>query len=310
MKNSLALILFVATCAGCSTGRRAGGRGGSHDAGPGGGTSDAGPSGTDGGSQQDGSSCTVDQPQSAPLALPDTNASNGTQTSCKTDADCGGSTPRCVITADKDPSDGGPGFCVASYVDSLNFVGFGAGATLTDTSKLISVCATLEHSWFGDLQIDLISPDGKIVSLRQFIGRDLGNYFLGHPNYCDTDAAPVAGKGYKYCWTASASTKILKPSSASLDGFTCGAAGGCESWDGSPLNTCSGGDPDAESPYPVIPAGNYLPDVDFSALQGAQLNGTWQFRITDLWQVDNGFLFDWSIEFDSSLVADCSVIIN
>ena len=60
----------------------------------------------------------------------------------------------------------------------------------------------------------------------------------------------------------------------------------------------------------VVPAGNYLPDVDFSALQGAQLNGAWQFRITDLWQSDNGYLFDWSIQFDSSLVGDCSTIIQ
>ena len=28
--------------------------------------------------------------------------------------------------------------------------------------------------------------------------------------------------------------------------------------------------------------------------------------VTDLWAEDNGFLFDWSIQFDSSLIADCS----
>ena len=149
--------------------------------------------------------------RAAPLALPDTNASDGTQKSCKTDSDC-----KAVDASlrhhrgQRIRGDGGPGFCAASYVDSLNFVGFASGATLTDTSKLVSVCATLEHSWLGDLQIELISPDGKTVPLRQFIGRATINdtYFLGHPDYCDSDASPVPGKGYQYCWTATASSKM------------------------------------------------------------------------------------------------------
>jgi Proprotein convertase P-domain len=253
-----------------------------------------------------GSNCVVDQPQSTPLALPDTNQSDGSQPTCTTNADCSGSTPNCVITGDTTDT-GGPGFCSASYVDTLDFVGFGSGATLTDTTKLISVCATLEHSWVGDLQIDLISPDGKMVSLRQFIGRKVDSIFLGHPDYCDSDDMPIPGSGYKYCWTASAATKLIKGSG---NNYTCGVA--CESWDGLPTNSACGtdGDGDASPPYSVIPAGNYLPDVAFSALQGAQLNGKWSFRVTDLWEVDNGYLFDWSIQFDSSLVANCSNLIQ
>ncbi len=257
----------------------------------------------DGGGSNDGSnngSCgTVDQPQGQPLALPDTNQQDGAETMCTTSASCAAATPNCIIGA---PSAGG-GECAKSYVDTLDFVGFGSGETLTDVSKLVSVCATIEHSWLGDLQIELISPDGKSVALRQFLGRDmLGPFFLGHANFCDSDEDPVAGVGYKYCWTASASTKIL-----SSDNLSCGAPGGCEEWDGSPTNdSCGDTDSDAFAPYEVVPAGNYLPDVGFSALQGAQLNGKWTFRVTHLWQIDNGFLFDWSIQFDSSLVANCS----
>jgi len=228
----------------------------------------------------------VDNPQSQPLALPDTNQQDGAEPVCTSNAQCSAGTPNCVIGA---PSAGG-GECALSYVDSLNFIGFGQGQTLTDTSKLISVCATIEHSWLGDLQIELISPDGKSVALRQFLGRDmLGEFFLGHANDCDTDASPVPGVGYKYCWTAAAPTKMLDSTNT-----TC--ATGCESW----------ADTACDGPHDVVPAGNYQPDVPFSGLQGAQLNGMWTFRVTDLWQIDNGYLFDWSIQFDSSLVTNCS----
>ena len=58
--------------------------------------------------------------------------------------------------------------------------------------------------------------------------------------------------------------------------------------------------------FSVIPAGTYLPDVPFTALQGVPLNGDWTFRVTDLWGIDSGYLFNWSISFDPSLVSDCN----
>ena len=35
------------------------------------------------------------------------------------------------------------------------------------------------------------------------------------------------------------------------------------------------------------------------------LNGEWTIIVTDLWPIDNGFMFEWSIAFDPSLVVDC-----
>jgi hypothetical protein len=229
----------------------------------------------------------VDQPQGSGIELPDTNAGN-MNPSCTTSADCPSMYPNCV------QSELG-GYCAQSYDDTLNFIGFGSGQTLTDTSKLISVCATMEHSYYADLQIELVSPDGKIAHLRKFAGRTIGEFFLGHANDCD-EGMPSPGVGYKYCWTATAATTMLNSSNTA-----CAAPGGCEQWDGQPINTCEQGET-----HQVIPAGNYLTDDgSFSQLQGAQLNGDWTFRITDLWEIDNGFIFDWTIQFDPSLISDC-----
>jgi hypothetical protein len=225
----------------------------------------------------------VDQPQSTPLPLPDTNQATGR--TCTSQAMCTNSAyPNCIQGGDG-------GECALSYVDTLNFVGFGAGQTLTDVTKLISVCATIEHSYFGDLQIELISPDGKMATMRKFAG--LGKtdeFFLGHANDCD-GVEPGEGSGYKYCWTQTATTQML-----TADNTTCAAGSGCEVWTDPMCHEAN-----------VIRGGNYLPEQGaFAALQGAQLNGAWTFRITDLWEEDNGHLFDWSIQFDPSLVSDCS----
>jgi hypothetical protein len=206
----------------------------------------------------------VETLQGSGFALPD---GVGEGLACSTDAQCGGTTPNCVFKE-----------CHASYNSVLNFVGFAQGATLDDTSKLLKVCAKLEHSWLRDMQIELIAPSGQSLPLKKFMDRMGGEIYLGHANDADNADSPVPGVGYDYCWTAeaTATTTMLN----------------------APMETWNA--------HAVVPAGDYQPDVPFTALQGATLNGMWQFRVTDLWPADNGFLFDWTINFDPSLVSDCS----
>jgi hypothetical protein len=284
--------------------------------GSGGGGGGGGGGGADGGtcvpqgentSGSAGSGCgTVNVTLSTPLALPDTNNQDDNNPQCTTNANCSGTEPNCIITSDKadDPPNGG--MCAASYTDTLNFIGFCPGETLDDASKLLSVCATLEHSWVGDLQVDLISPDGKSIALHLFPGRFGTAIFLGHPNYCDSDANPIPGSGYEYCWTGSATDAFT-----TTDNGGCGAPGGCESWAGDKTACPDGGGTDEgvdgqTGPFEVVPAGNYKPDQPFTGLQGAQLNGNWTFRVTDLYAEDNGYLFNWSITFDPSLLPSCT----
>ena len=40
----------------------------------------------------------------------------------------------------------------------------------------------------------------------------------------------------------------------------------------------------------------YLPFTDFTSLVGCPLNGTWKVRIYDTWGIDNGWIFNWSMD--------------
>ena len=185
---------------------------------------------------------------------------------CSTDAQCGGTTPNCVAKE-----------CHASYTSTLNFVGFADNATLTDPSKLLKVCVNMEHSWLRDLQMELLTPSGGVFILHKFIDRTGGEIYLGEANDSDTAASPVPGTGEEYCWTQAAPTDMLSGPTTPVGSFS----------------------------EELVP-GDYKSISPWSALTGTTLNGKWTMRVTDLWGIDNGFLFSWKIEFDPSLVSDCA----
>jgi hypothetical protein len=213
----------------------------------------------------------VENPEGMAIMLPDGISSGGT---CSVDADCPTATPNCIAFIDTANGNTPKKECHASYTSKLNFIGFPDGATLDDTSKLLKVCAKLEHSYLHDLNFELISPSGQSIGLQKFLGRVGPKIFLGIPVDDDTTAV---GVGYDYCWTmdTTAATTMLNANMM-------------------------------QAAYPTVPAGDYKPDVPFTGLQGATLNGTWTFRVTDMYAIDNGNLFSWSIAFDPSLVVDCS----
>ena len=205
----------------------------------------------------------VENPESSPLALPD-GISSGTM--CSTDAQCTDPmTPNCVAKE-----------CHASYVSTLNFIGFKQDATLIDPTKLLKVCVNMEHSWLRDLQMELISPSGGVFILHKFVGRNGNEIYLGAANDNDTASAPVPGVGWDYCWTATAAHTMLDAVTQTVGG------------------------------HQALPTGDYASVAPWTALTNAPLNGTWSMRVTDLWGSDNGFMFTWSIAFDPSLVSDCA----
>lgn len=142
---------------------------------------------------------------------------------------------------------------------------FSPGATLENIDQLESFCIDMEHSFMGDIVIQLVCPNGQSVVVHQQNG---GGTFLGEP--VDDDFQPDAqGVCWTYCWAPDAT-----------NGTWVDNAGG------------------------TLPAGTYESLNNMNALEGCPLNGTWTLNITDLWASDNGFVCGWGLDFDPSLYPD------
>jgi len=163
-----------------------------------------------------------------------------------------------------------------SYETTLTISGFDPGQTLQDTSGIRRICVVMEHSWLRDLQIEFICPSGTVLVLSQFLGQVGGEVFMGEPN--DSDVYdPIPGIGYQYCWTPTATNAPMLE------------------WANANLPLGSG----------TLPPGDYQASGDFNSLIGCELNGTWRWRATDDWAIDNGFVFSWLVEFNSNIIPNC-----
>lgn len=169
------------------------------------------------------------------------------------------------------------------FTSDLEFTQFDPGQVVNTTDDILSICTNMEHSFMGDLVVQVSCPNGQTTILHQQQG---GGTYLGGANDSDNSGNPVAGECWQYCWSPSA---------------TLGTWEEC-SQNGSTPNVMMGGTPLNEALVP----GTYSSVQPFSNLIGCPLNGTWTFTITDLWGADNGFLCDWSINFDPGIIPDAT----
>jgi hypothetical protein len=134
-------------------------------------------------------------------------------------------------------------------------------ATVTDAANQIeAIRVNMEHSFLGDLVITLQCPTGQSLQLQTQGG---GGTFLGEP--IDIDAAPLdQGVGYDYGWGPGATQGTMVEN-----------AGGT-----------------------LLP-GIYEAVGDWSALNGCPVSGTWRLEVCDLWASDNGFIWNWGVEWSS-----------
>jgi len=213
----------------------------------------------------------VDTSAGGGIVLPD----GVTGTDCTSNADCGAATPNCIENT-----------CHDSYTSTLDVIGFGPNQMFDNVDIIESVCVTMEHSWLRDMEIRLIAPGGQIVRMQRFLGQMGGEVYLGDANDCD-ESSPAPGTGAMYCWAPTATNPPM------LDYANAGSAmNNVDSCDGFPADQ--------------LPPGTYSAADPWNLLMGSPLNGSWKFVVTDLWEIDNGFLFDWQIKFNPNSVADCS----
>ena len=169
----------------------------------------------------------------------------------------------------------------ASYESSLDFTGlFPIGETITP-GCYPTLNFTIEHSYTGDLDIDLIAPSGEVVRIFDQTGG--GTHFGTCANAPD-DGVPGCVALYSVVnsggvdWTAG--------------GVTTTATSNCATFTG----TCETGN--------YFIAQTYNSNESFAAFDGADLNGVWSLRITDNLAIDDGVLESWSLDFDTSCYVD------
>ena len=159
-----------------------------------------------------------------------------------------------------------------SYLTTVPVDCFPFGSTITSASQITSVCIDMEHSYLGDLELRLVSPNGQSIILKAYngTGGGGGGTYLG----CAIDGGAGPGTGRTYCFTPTATTYLVN-----------GTTSAC-------------GTPSSNS----INAGNYMPVQPFTNLIGSQLNGNWSLIVTDNLLIDDGYIFSWGINFDNSIL--------
>lgn len=166
------------------------------------------------------------------------------------------------------------------FISTLTFTQFDPGQTLTNCSDLESVCVSMEHTYMGDLVLQVICPNGQTTILHQQGG---GYTYIGSPNDTDNDDNPIPGECWEYCWSMSATNGTW------VDNSVFGSN-----------NTTQAGTP----PSDALNAGTYEPVQSLCNLVGCPLNGDWTYQSTDLWGADNGFICSWSLNFNPAIVPD------
>lgn len=150
------------------------------------------------------------------------------------------------------------------------------GAVITDPNQIESICINIEHSYVRDLNISLVCPNGSIMRLDTTNADFTLQTFLGIPYELDDNIPgntnpPVPGTGFTYCFTPSPQFGTFFQQALT------------------------------QPPRTTLPAGDYTPIDGFQTLLGCPLNGEWRLVIEDRLNMDNGWLFSWSIDFVDEL---------
>ena len=156
----------------------------------------------------------------------------------------------------------------AVYTTCITVDCYDSNQTLDTIDQLIEICLNIEHSYSGDLDIRIISPNGQDCDL--FLQAGGGTYWGG----ANDDGTTTPGVGADYCFSMSATT-LLQNAGTVIAG--------------------------SNPPGPSWIPGTYLPVESFASLLGSPLNGDWCIEVVDNLAIDNGYIFSWGMEFDPAI---------
>ena len=198
-----------------------------------------------------------------------------------------------------------------SYRSELLFSGFASNARITDVNDIRYVMLNIEHSYAGDIYINITCPNSQSADIFRYSGSGssecnssigpgsrswqsgsnaplythfgVANDIENNTYPCDSMAlGNEPGTGWRYCW-----------SNCTDAGYTYASGDGLIYRNNNVVSSSSGYTFDSSD----VDAGThfYHPDQSLASLIGCPMNGVWYIEVIDGWGVDNGYIFGWEL---------------
>lgn len=203
-----------------------------------------------------------------------------------------------------------------AYQSPVTFFSFSPNDTIRTADDIRYLRVKMEHSYVGDLYIALTCPIGKTVKIMN--------------KYGTSGSASCAGS-IPLPWGWLQTSGVRADAHFGVIGFANNSGYKCDPEKnpiGTPWNYCWSNNTDPQYGYVyahgqghvyensnihngIIDSTNvanmtqvYHPDESFSKLIGCPLNGTWAITVIDGWSGDNGYITEWEIALDSSMLPE------
>ena len=205
-----------------------------------------------------------------------------------------------------------------SYRSPVTFTDFRPNSTVRNSNDIFYVRLKMEHTYVGDIHINLTCPNGNKADILNFGGsansscaysipsssrgwqsgsNASSSYDFGIPNTndntnnkCDAGLNPP-GEGWNYCW-----------SNNSTQGYHYASGSTTPSNNDLIYRSSHVHNSSFDSSNVAQKTNFYTPDDNFSSLVGCPLNGDWYIEVIDGWGVDNGYLFEWELVLNPELL--------
>lgn len=197
------------------------------------------------------------------------------------------------------------------YYSPVTFTAFAPNATIQSADDILYVRIKMEHSYIGDVYIALTCPNGQRAKIMNKYGSSgssqcsayipvpwgwqmnsgvTSSAFFGiafdNSNGCDpNDHLNQMGQPWNYCWSNNTSNGYQY-----ANGF------------GYVYETVNVHNGSVDSTNTLNMTNVYHPDEPFSSLIGCPMNGQWAITVIDGWGADNGWITEWEMALDPSLV--------
>jgi len=209
---------------------------------------------------------------------------------------------------------------ICAYESPVTFTAFAPSATIQSANDIWYVRAKLEHTYIGDIYVALTCPPDPVTGVRRSAkilkkygnstttecsglvpsngwgwnvtsgvsaGTDFGDALHSDGDYCNPASNPM-GTAWNYCWSNNTTNGYQY---ANGQGYVYESVNQGHHKSGS-----------VDSSNMVTMSNIYHPDESFASLIGCPMNGTWSITIIDAWYGDNGYITEWEMALDPSLV--------